>query len=520
MPSLRSAIVIAAFIVCSNFLLPQVVSSAGVTRKTHSQESLSALIDALPGLSAEYKADLAFSVLDAEHGSLSTRIKRTLIREVFQSAATAHYPYMPTEATGITGGDTLTHDVSNDLHWLKLDGLDIQVRAIEYALPWNPQFATTLFEGITLDEPRAACSDPAVPDVSAFFTILSKILDDVRVKTISKQDKFLYLQTVASSLKSPSQLAPMANLLAGAHLSATQMRQVEMSFVSSLNALTGSDRELVAAEEHDRLTHAVEVLASRFRESSVDPDPLTVAYRDFLIRSLTRERCSDYSLDRKDVARQYNRLIATIASQERDSLLLSEVDLHAKSNGGAALDRQIPFDRSLLPPLTRIRLAHSARLAEEYRSGNEGTIEPEISDVEDVLKYISAQNSIDSDCVVCDFYAKCTVAMMLKDILPAGNELERAIEAEVDFLTFSSVEKANPIVWLKHFKQLLNSARTPDRNSKAVLDAERKKGRTPWGLPNPEAAVIVEALRKSPDYTIETYIKAEDILHFPYQPHI
>lgn len=510
--------VLVAMLLCAGIGMGQIATSTHARDGPPSQESLAALLDRISGLPVEYKADLAFAIIHAARPSLTLARKRGLLDDVFHSATSAHYQYMVVEAAGNAAGDTVTHITRNTLAWLKVDALDIQTRAIELALPSTPQFATALFEELNLSEVRASCKDPAVEDVSAFYTTARNIIEDKRIKTVFKQDKALYLQGLASNLRVPAQIAPLANLMIQVSLSPEHMGQVEMALVSSLSTITASDREITAAEEGGNLTHVIELLAAKLTQSSVSSDPLLAAYRGFLLRSLTRERCSDHSLDRAQMARKFNALIATTGPQSSDLRPLSEAQLYPQSTGDAASDQVIPFNQQALAEVRRIVAAHQARVAEQYRLGVPSTIEPETSDVEDVLKYVTSGEPSDAECSVCDFHAKCTLAMMLKDVIPAGDELERAINAEVDYLSFNPMEKDNPVAWLLYFKELINSSRTPNDEATAVLTAETRKGRTPWGLPSPEAAVIRKSLRKSPDPITAAYISADDLLHLPYEP--
>jgi hypothetical protein len=401
--------VFVAMLLCSSTGMAQINTPTHTRNGPPSQKALAALLDRISGLPVEYKADLVFAILDAAGGSLSSVRKQKLLDDVFHSALNAHYPYMLAEATGGIGGDTLTHDTTNALHWLKVDALDIQTRAIEYALHSTPQVATALFEELNVSEVRASCSDSAVEDIYAFYSIVTKIIDDKRIKTVFKQDKVLYLQGLASNLRVPAQIASLANLVVHVPLSAARMEQIEIPFVSSLSALTASDREITAAEEADNLNHVIELLAAKLSESSVASEPLLAAYRGFLVRSLTRERCSDHSLDRKDMARRLNALLATTGAHSPGTPL-SEAQLYPKSRGDAASDQAIPFNQQVMTEVHRILGAHQARLAEEYRSGKPSAIEPETSDVEDVFKYIASGEPSDPGCSVCVFYARCTVA--------------------------------------------------------------------------------------------------------------
>jgi hypothetical protein len=514
---MRAVRVFLFMLLCATIGYGQIARSTQARDKSASGKNLNLLLDRISGLPAEYKADLGFAIIDADPSSLSPPRKRVLLDDIFHSAASAHYPYMMTEAAGYPHKDTLSHITRNMLGMLKLDALDIQTRAIDRALPSTPQFANHLFEELNLGEVRGSCKDANVEDVSAFYTTAKQIIDDKRIKTVFKQDKEFYPENLASNMRVPAQIAPLANLITQMSLSPVQLGQVESAFVSSLSAITASDREMTAAEEEGNLTNAIKSLSARLTKSGISSEPLLAAYRGFLLRGLTQERCADHSLDRNEMGRRFNALLPSKTPESSDMSPLSEAQLNPKSTGDAAPFEFIPFNEQLLPQLRRIGTAYKARFAEEYRLGQPGTIKPEPSDVEDVVKYAISHEPSGGECPICDFDAKGALFMMLVDILPEGQQLERAITAEVDYLSFNAMQKDDPIEWLAILKQLINVSRKPKDEAKAALTAEAKKGMTPLWLPSPEAGVIRDALRRSSDPIIAAYMSADDVLHLPYQ---
>jgi len=180
----------------------------------------------------------------------------------------------------------------------------------------------------------------------------------------------------------------------------------------------------------------------------------------------------------------------------------------------------ISLNKQLLPQLQRIGVAHNARLAEEYRLGQAGTIEPEYSDVEDVLKFTVSLEPKDASCPLCDFYSKGVLFVMLVDLLPSGQQLQQAIDAETDFLSFHSMETEDPPAFLLLLKRLINVSRKPtDKGLAALIEAE-KKGMQPAATPNPEALAIRSSLNRSSDPIIAAYMYADDLLRLPYEPNL
>lgn len=505
---------------CASIGMGQIAGPARAPDKSPTEKSMTALLDRVSSLPVEYKADLTFAIIDANPSSLSSARKRALLDDVFHSAASAHYAYYMMDTAHHHQGTapSVSHLMGNALFTLHSDTLEIQTRAIERALPLAPQFAAHLFEELNLGEVRASCKDPAVVDLSAFYTTAAKIIEDKRIKTVFKQDKAIYLQNLASSMRVPAQISPLANLITHASLSSEQLGQVEMAFVSSLSTITASDREMSAAEKWDHsLTNTIESLSAKLTQSGISSEPLIVVYRGFLVRSLTPERCADNSLDRAEMAKSFSTLLPSKAPETSDMSPLSGTQLNPKSTGDTASDEIVPFNEQLAPQLTRIASAHQARIAEGYRLGQPPTVEPEDSDIEDVVKYISSLEPGDAECSVCDFGSKNSLLMHTIELLPAGHQLERLINAEVDYMSFNAMQKDNPTAWLFYFKLFVNISRKTTDKDTVALTAQAKNGQQPWWLPSPEASVIRNSLRKSSDPIIATYMSTEDLLHPPYE---
>ena len=480
------------------------------------ENGISSLIDRISGLPPEYKADLGFGIVDANLSAFRAERKRALIEDIFDSAAGAHYPYMVIEAAGYKHHDTLSHVTRNLLGRLRLSTLDIQTRAIDRALPSMPQLAKSLFEEMRPPEVRASCRDADVENVSAFYEIATKIVQDERIRNVFGQNKGLYVLGLATSVRIPAQIGPLGNLITRISLSTAQLDQVGNAFVSSLSGITASDREMTAAEEGNGLTSVIGSLSLKLTHAGISSIPLLTAYRDFLVRNLAREACADYSLNRAEVAARFNTLLPD--RTQPDVTPLSEDELKPQKTGDAAPFQLISFDPQVMKKVQRIRAVHEASVVEEWQMHRTAPTEPETSDVEDVVKYAVSAVPKESDCPVCDFEAQAHVFGMLVDILPSGYELERAIGAEVNYLSFNPMESDDPVAWLWEFKHLLNISRKPKQTATKALIAETKKGSemVPWGLPNPEAGVIQNMLRGSTDQTISAYVLADDLLKTSY----
>jgi hypothetical protein len=512
---LSKLILVLQLLVLATVGLAQESAPNRTVNSTPEQKRVGVLLDRVSSLPPEYKADLGFTILDGAAPSLTPAQQRSLLDDIFHSAARSHYPYGLTEASAEVHSGLVASLIGNS----KLDSLEIQSRTIVRALSVTPRFAGQLFEELKLKEDRASCADANVEDVSPFYLAAGKIIEDKRITTVFGEDKESYLSSLVATMKIPAEIAPLAELIASASLTADQLGQIEGAFDSALNKITASDREMTAAEEDGNLTHTIGLLSSKFAQSGVYSGRLLAAYRNFLVRNLTPEGCSDHSLDRAGIARSFNALIPSSLATSPDLALLSAAQLQPQSRGASAAKPVVPSNASILAKLYRIAAAQAEASTEVYRNGQPSTVIPDSSDVGDVIKYaMSSQSAADDQCPVCGFAAKGALLNVLVQLPPPGSDLEKAVYADVDYLSQNDMQKDNPVAWLHLFKELINASRKMNDQTKNALIARAKKGTLmPLDIPSEAASEIHEILRGSPDPIISTYMLADELLHLPYE---
>jgi len=173
----------------------------------------------------------------------------------------------------------------------------------------------------------------------------------------------------------------------------------------------------------------------------------------------------------------------------------------------------------MMAKLYRIAAAQAKGSTDLYRNGQPTAVAPDSSDVDDVIQYaVSLQPSAADECAVCEFESKGALLDALVQLLPPGSDLEKAVYAEVDFLSLDDMQTNNPVAWLHLFKKLINASRTMNDQTRNALTARAMKGTLlPLGSPSAAAAEIREILRRSSDPIISAYTLADDLLHTPYR---
>jgi hypothetical protein len=506
------------FLVCASAGLaqnpaPPAANSASAGDNPAVQSRMNDLLGRISSLPPEYKADLGFTIMDAAPRLLSPAQKRSLLDDIFHSAVRSHYPYRLTEVSS-QGGRARAE--ASLLQASRLDTLDIQAGVVERALPQTPQLASHLFEEIKPNEDRASCMNTSVEDVSAFYVTAAKVIADKRIRSLSAEDKNAYLFSLVTNMRVPAEIAPLAKLVTEASLPADQLSQVEGAFVSALSAITASDREMAAAEEGGNLTEAINQLSVRLAQSGVDPGRLLAAYRGFLVRNLTPESCADQSLDRAEVARNFNALLPNPPASSPDLAPLTAAELASESRGVSAPDQALPYNDRVMAKLERIAKERSVRFDEEKHTGQPSTMLPASSDEDedDVIKYALAIEPAGAECPFCDFVVKAALLHALVSYSPSGSQLEKAANAQVDFLSFNEMEKNNPVAWLHFLKELINvSAKPKDAATAALVGSAKDGSMLPWAVPSDEAGAVRKILRGSSDSVVSAYLATGDLLH-------
>jgi hypothetical protein len=512
---LKSSLVLPHLLLCAAIGSAQESAPNPTINSTPAQKQIDVLLDRVSSLPPEYKADLGFTILNADSVSLSPAQRRSLLDDIFHSATRSHYPYGLTQASAQTQHPDI---VAGLLGNSKLDALEIQTRTIERALPRTPRFAGQLFEEMKLMEDRASCSDANVEDVSPFYLTAAKIIEDRKITIVFGEDKESYLASLVANMKIPAEIAPLAELITSVPLPTDQVSQIEGAFDSALHRITASDREMTAAEDDGNLAHAIDLLSSKFAQAGISPGRLLAAYRGFLVRSLTPESCSDRSLDRAKIALSFNALVPGLLANSPDLAPLSAAQLEPQSKAASAPMQTNPYNSPMMTKLYRIAAAQAASSTEMYRNGQPSMIVPESSDVDDVIKYAVSLQPAANECSVCDFEAKGALLNVLVQLLPPRSELEKVLYAELDYLSFNDIQKDNPVAWLHLFKKLINASRKMNDQTKNTLTARATKGTLmPLDAPSADAPEIRDILRRSTDPIISTYILADDLLHLPYR---
>jgi len=514
--SLRAAIVFAfCLAVCPRS--PGAAPASPEQRLTPLQ--VQTIDDLLAPLRPEFQADLTFEVLDRSGNSFSRKQKQQLIRRVFENSVKAKYPYPTIDASHTQLG--LANQIGVNLRWTRMDTLDIQARAVEHALAVSPKFAQELFESISIRTPHGySCETRSIANVSAYYKTVGLLMRDDRLSSLAyNESSTIYLATLAKTMNAPVEIVPMANLLSDKQLPVKDLGPALAGFAGSLSSLTATDREMAVIEDSGQLTQAIESLAEVFKASGASESVLLQAYKDFLIRSLSAEQCSDYSIDRKQVVKRFNGLAAQrLGVGSTTFSLLTEDQLRPLKRTDPVPEPLLPVAYTVMPQIKRMLDIKKANLIHEHSSGEPGTEQPDDADMQAVLDYVVSSDSYSPGCPLCDFESRMTTVIMLLSYLPTGDALNRTVDLGINsLLANSSMEEEEPEEWIKLMRDFLNISRTPDAKGRSLIDDALKQNVVIVLGPSPAAKEVKFQLRQSNDSIIRAYYTIERVLPIPFQ---
>jgi hypothetical protein len=508
------------------FLLTGVVSLQAYAVQGKSNSSAAARKSAirdfaehLSGIPVEYQADLLFSLLYQEPNALSQQLQITLLTELFERAPTAQNQTPVSEATMLRS--SFSHQRVLDSSTLPLDTLDIQARTISLLRSRSPFLSWKLLQQISLPSRRTDCRDSIIPDLTPYYEVMASSLKAIKSTTVPDgRTKLAYLLQQINEIKAPAQLEAFAKSVVTLDLNSNQEVPLLEAIVSRIGAIDGSDREMFGAENPENverlLTPAIAGLVDAEKAHDTSPLPLLLSYRAFLVRNLHATACADSTSDRTAEAASFNALDPELIGDDPKPVraLLAQ-ELTATSFAGVAKNETLAGGEGIQEQLRRIGQIFIANQKALYQSDSmEEYLQPNPSDVQDVLKHESGLAKDDSLSDAARFENQITALHLLVVALPPGPSFKDAIDAEIALLNLNPSEQKSPLSWLRYFHELIYISRPTTVDVMTELRNRSKSGEIMITLPSPDAIFIQQTLRRyQSDPIISAYLTYEDIFH-------
>ncbi|MFZ0631135.1 MAG: hypothetical protein WA399_16640 [Acidobacteriaceae bacterium] len=483
------------------------------------QVQVRGFLNDISGLPVEYRADIAFRVLEGWSSLIPWNTERKLLEGIFEDAPQAKYPSAEMTADGRY--TTVAHQQELDLHWSPLDTLDLQARVVSLMRRRAPLESWSLLQEIALPERRASCKDSLTDTFTPYYQVTASSLASFKSRFLPNgQTKSNWLVDQADRLRAPAQVKDFVDMLGGVDMSANDFSPVLGELLMQLTAIQGSDREMYAAEQGDKaaLTASIGRLIGRERSLGIDPGPTLRAYREFLIANLHGLACADKTLDRGSEAAAFNGLDPqTIGIAPKPVAPLTAKSIAPAGTGDSASFENVSMDATT-GAAHRIIMVFSANQKAVHASDDPNDyLQPSPEDVQDLLQHFLNEPEADGQSPLAQFENRLATLEFLATVLPPGDSFADAIDAELNYLNLNPIEEISPESWLRPLKTLLQISRPIDpQRSLEVRQAALKTGGAIL-LPNPQALMIRETMRRyQSDRIIAAYLSFESTFHPPY----
>ena len=496
-----------------------------------SQARVNSFLSSLDRLPVEYKAELTFSFLRQNWAYISPPKKQEILNHVFSGASSAHYA-APFWYEGSKRG-SYASQIAGTVHGSNVDGLSIQIQVVRMARNDMPKFASASFGEIRLPDARASCEDAVVDNLSPYYTTLTLLMQDSRIKTIRGRVKSDFVIDLAREARDPEKMIPLISSLRDLGLDKRQMSTIISYIIENLNEMSASDREMKAIT--GRVPLDLSALIPKLHSMDIADNGLLAAYRQFLVRNLSESRCVNDSPDRSRIATSFNQLLSkdtsptllhrfeadlnqllstlnSVTEQSPQSLRVSE--LTPKKINGSAMDPVIPLDANMLTIVNRLSTARQARNLQIYKTGGPGTIEPEKADVNALLMYASSPLAVSAGCdSSCVFFSHAQIFVILIQTVPPGEQLNQAVLQGIKYLSYNREEIDDPPAFLTLLHALLAFGKSKSQNLQHVPTVTTNETEPLITESNERANLVSEELRSSADPIVKAYTAFDDIFH-------
>jgi hypothetical protein len=410
---------------------------------------LSRIVDLAQAVPPEFSASFLLRVAGSPR--LRDRVwKKELLEQAFQSASLAQQPIRrKVIAAGVVARSRA--EVMSMGFDQRLARLSLQSLATSEMLQLDKAKALEMFQAIAFPAlHQLDCEDALIDHVSEYYDLLGRIIDSAFSPEELRYGRHVELLNYKiGGMDSPVQLAPMARVLTSAALSPEELKALTGSFGAALERIQNDDRSFSSSLSlTDKEMHQFgDVLKAR----SVTPDGVIVAYRRYLVRNFTGNRCAD-NVGKDDVlgttVSSFNELFASDANPNLAPLAVEALQ-PAKVEGKANLDPffddaefQEGFQEYLDLWIGKKRGRNAKPLTDEQKDTTEWR-----ERFDDFLLKVDELKAGVGEPEYRYFYRKATALQALLRVAPPGPEQDKVVRKFVSFLGSSNFQQESLLEW-------------------------------------------------------------------------
>ena len=410
---------------------------------------LSRIVDLAQAVPPEFSASFLLRVETSSR--LRDQVwKKELLEQAFQSAGLAQQPVRrKVIAAGFVARSRA--EVMSMGFDQRLDRLSLQSLAASEMLKLDKAKALEMFQAISIPGlHQLHCEDALVDHVSDYYDLLGRIIGSAFKPEELRYGRHVELLNYKTgSMDSPVQVAPMAKVLSSAVLSPEELKALTGSFGASLERIQNDDRSFSSSlpSTDKELNRFVEVLKAR----GVTPDGVIAAYRRYLVRNFTGNRCAD-NLGKEDllatVASSFNGQLASDANPNLAPLVVEELQpakVESKANLEPFFDDaefQEGFQEFLDLWIGKERGRNAKPLTDEQKDTAEWR-----ERFDNFLQRVDELKAGAGEPEYRYFYRKATALQALLRVAPPGPEQDKVVRKFVAFLGSSNFQQESLLEW-------------------------------------------------------------------------
>jgi hypothetical protein len=460
------------------------------------------LVESAASLPIEFRADIQLQAV--ESGALRPgKLSADILLRLIESAGYAKNPY-PLARVFLTGDSVENRLADATQTLIHVDTLSIRARAITALAKMDREKASRALREVRVEIPATSCAAAVIPDVAEYYGGLDKLAAVVfSAADKAKNEDISWYEDNVRGMGSALQLVAMADLLLRVSASSAkdQFDRLSTRYVSVLQTIRATDRELAWLEADGKLTKAVVALAARRKELKLSADMLMISYRDFLVRSSEEVPCGDLTSDWKTILASFNGAREELKELQRKN-----------SQGERAQVQAMPNLKEFYRVFEKIYALRAKDSPQESPEEKAVDTEGWESDFAEALKKLDGYDPSRSDCMECAYIEKTELLMGMLDFCPDDGYKRKVLKRLVSLLGSSPLQTDAPMQWLFQVKLLLDLGRKPSIDQLREIQSIHDEGRVLTMLPSSLGKEIGEEMKHTGDFTMYLYVHADDLL--------
>jgi hypothetical protein len=242
------------------------------------------LADRARALPSQFKADVLIRIADS--GKIrSSRVVSDLLEEAFYAAEGAEEPVK----LDLAGNRAGMRDYIRARSFASgLDRLSLQSRVLRLLAVVDVKKARELAGSLSLHLPSLKCEDALAYNLDDVYRNLT-----VYASALADAERFTLVQRYITTMTSPAQVDPIAQLLVNVTLPKDERILLAQSFAAELGRIGGDDRTFTGVIERERMPAHIKDFIGTLRRQAYDPGVLVTAFRTYLVRHFNARRCAD-----------------------------------------------------------------------------------------------------------------------------------------------------------------------------------------------------------------------------------